>query len=53
MCAFDLTPDRFQFLDGAAAGSSPVCKRELEIRNFVPLAYFEVVATANKNCQQT
>jgi DNA topoisomerase-3 len=24
-----------------------VCKRELEIRNFVPLAYFEVVATAN------
>ena len=23
-----------------------VCKRELEIRNFVPLAYFEVVATA-------
>ena len=26
-----------------------VCKRELEIRNFVPLAYFEVVATANVN----
>src|ERR1700694_167290 len=24
-----------------------VCKRELEIRNFVPRAYFEVVATAN------
>jgi DNA topoisomerase III len=24
-----------------------VYKRELEIRNFVPLAYFEVVATAN------
>src|SRR6266852_4691326 len=24
-----------------------VCKRELEIRNFVPQAYFEVVATAN------
>jgi DNA topoisomerase III len=24
-----------------------VCKRELEIRNFVPIAYFEVVATAN------
>src|ERR1700738_5060184 len=24
-----------------------VCKRELEIRNFVPLDYFEVVATAN------
>src|SRR5439155_422433 len=24
-----------------------VCKRELEIRNFVPLAYFEVLATAN------
>jgi DNA topoisomerase-3 len=24
-----------------------VCKRELEIRNFAPLAYFEVVATAN------
>ena len=24
-----------------------VCKRELEIHNFVPLAYFEVVATAN------
>jgi DNA topoisomerase-3 len=24
-----------------------VCKRELEIRNFVPLAYFEVVATAS------
>src|SRR5271169_654523 len=24
-----------------------VCKRELEIRNFVPLAYFEAVATAN------
>jgi DNA topoisomerase-3 len=24
-----------------------VCKRELEIRNFVPLAYFEIVATAN------
>src|SRR6201984_190375 len=24
-----------------------VCKRELEILNFVPLAYFEVVATAN------
>ena len=24
-----------------------VCKRELEIRNFVPLAYFEVVATAD------
>ena len=24
-----------------------VCKRELEIRDFVPLAYFEVVATAN------
>jgi DNA topoisomerase-3 len=24
-----------------------VCKRELEIRNFVPMAYFEVVATAN------
>ena len=24
-----------------------VCKRELEIRNFVPEAYFEVVATAN------
>ena len=24
-----------------------VCKRELEIRNFVPLAYFEVVTTAN------
>ena len=23
-----------------------VCKRELEIRNFVPIAYFEVVATA-------
>jgi DNA topoisomerase-3 len=23
-----------------------VCKRELEIRNFVPLGYFEVVATA-------
>jgi DNA topoisomerase-3 len=23
-----------------------VCKRELEIRNFVPLSYFEVVATA-------
>src|SRR5256886_13306294 len=23
-----------------------VCKRELEIRGFVPLAYFEVVATA-------
>ncbi len=23
-----------------------VCKRELEIRNFVPLAYFEVIATA-------
>src|SRR6266508_6181622 len=23
-----------------------VCERELEIRNFVPLAYFEVVATA-------
>jgi len=23
-----------------------VCKRELEIRNFVPLAYFEVVGTA-------
>ena len=23
-----------------------MCKRELEIRNFVPLAYFEVVATA-------
>src|SRR5256886_16752899 len=23
-----------------------VCKREVEIRNFVPLAYFEVVATA-------
>src|ERR1700722_1332733 len=26
-----------------------VCKRELEIRNFVPVAYFEVVATANVN----
>src|SRR5437667_6629049 len=26
--------------------SAIVCKRELEIRNFVPLAYFEVVATA-------
>ena len=25
-----------------------VCKRELEIRNFVPLAYFEVVATAKQ-----
>src|SRR6266536_6677869 len=24
-----------------------VCKRELEIRNFVPLAYFEVVATVH------
>src|SRR5216683_3667317 len=24
-----------------------VCKRELEIRNFVPVAYYEVVATAN------
>src|SRR5258708_33425915 len=24
-----------------------VCKRELEIRNFVPVDYFEVVATAN------
>src|SRR5436309_10681967 len=24
-----------------------VCERELEIRNFVPLAYFDVVATAN------
>src|SRR6516164_8740755 len=24
-----------------------VCKRELEIRNFVPVAYFEVVATAH------
>ena len=24
-----------------------ICKRELEIRNFVPIAYFEVVATAN------
>src|SRR5437763_9895038 len=24
-----------------------VCKRELEIRHFVPIAYFEVVATAN------
>jgi DNA topoisomerase-3 len=24
-----------------------VCKRELEIRSFVPLAYFEIVATAN------
>src|SRR6201995_951105 len=24
-----------------------VCKRELEIRNFVPIAYFEVVATAD------
>src|SRR5712675_1323705 len=24
-----------------------VCQRELEIRNFVPVAYFEVVATAN------
>src|SRR6266849_510620 len=24
-----------------------VCKRELEIRNFVPVAYFEVVATTN------
>src|SRR5262249_30471765 len=24
-----------------------VCKRELEIRNFVPVAYFEVAATAN------
>ena len=23
-----------------------VCKRELEIRNFVPIAYFEIVATA-------
>ena len=23
-----------------------VCKRELDIRNFVPIAYFEVVATA-------
>jgi DNA topoisomerase-3 len=23
-----------------------VCKRELEIRNFVPVAYFQVVATA-------
>ena len=23
-----------------------VCQRELEIRNFVPVAYFEVVATA-------
>jgi DNA topoisomerase-3 len=23
-----------------------VCKRELEIRNFVPLAYFEIIATA-------
>src|SRR6266481_1280030 len=26
--------------------SAIVCERELEIRNFVPLAYFEVVATA-------
>jgi DNA topoisomerase-3 len=24
-----------------------VCQRELEIRNFVPIAYFEIVATAN------
>ena len=23
-----------------------MCKRELEIRNFVPIAYFEIVATA-------
>lgn len=23
-----------------------VCKRELEIRNFLPIAYFEIVATA-------
>ena len=23
-----------------------VCKRELEIRDFVPIAYFEIVATA-------
>src|ERR1700694_3173307 len=29
-----------------------VCKRELEIRDFVPLAYFEVVATANVNSGQ-
>ena len=29
-----------------------VCKRELEIRNFVPVAYFEVVATANVNGRQ-
>jgi DNA topoisomerase III len=29
-----------------------VCKRELEIRNFVPLAYFEVVATAKVTAGQ-
>jgi DNA topoisomerase III len=29
-----------------------VCKRELEIRNFVPLAYFEVVATAQVSAGQ-
>jgi DNA topoisomerase-3 len=42
-------------LEACGAGGFPppsgaavtiVCKRELEIRNFVPLAYFEVVATA-------
>src|SRR5712671_2142683 len=35
---------------GVGRGKTPtlaiVCKRELEIRNFVPVAYFEVVATA-------
>ena len=29
-----------------------VCKRELEIRNFVPIAYFEVVATAKVAASQ-
>src|SRR6516164_6057059 len=29
-----------------------VCKRELEIRNFVPLAYFEIVTTAKVACGQ-
>src|SRR5258708_1853898 len=29
-----------------------VCKRELEIRNFVPVAYFEVVATAKVSAGQ-
>src|SRR6201987_2432372 len=35
---------------GVGRGKTPtlaiVCKRELEIRNFVPVAYFEVIATA-------